>query len=195
MAVMGSAMTAAQATPAVMSGERAAANNLNVIERVQFLLDGQEYCWYDDGWHGPGWYWCGYALRQGLGWGGAKGWQHWDRHHPPRPVHGAGSSHNPTSPVKGRTPSAAYRPPFQTADDVPRRPRPLQTLLGSTRSPPLERGRERVTQSPSNSGVTASQDAAVAGTRFQPVVVHGRALTPDTALNGKKGRGPDSIGP
>jgi hypothetical protein len=55
-------------------------------------------------------------LRRGFGWGGRVGWQHWDRRHPPRrvgghgpvvrgpvPVHGPGSSHNPTGPAKCTT--------------------------------------------------------------------------------------------
>ena len=33
-------------------------------------MGGYDYCWADDGWPGPGWYWCGYAYRPGLGWGG-----------------------------------------------------------------------------------------------------------------------------
>ena len=32
-----------------------------LIEQEQFVFDDQNYCWYDDGWQGPGWYWCGYA--------------------------------------------------------------------------------------------------------------------------------------
>jgi hypothetical protein len=98
----------------------AAADSLNLIEKTQFVFGGKEYCWYDDGWHGPGWYWCGYALRQGFGWGGAVGWHNWDRHHPPR-LHGPGSSHNPrpSQPViSGRTPprylphpSPSHQPP------------------------------------------------------------------------------------
>ncbi len=35
------------------------------------------YCWYENAWHGPGFYWCGYALRRGHGWGGPQGWQGW----------------------------------------------------------------------------------------------------------------------
>ena len=40
-----------------------------------FLFGGRQYCWYDAGWRGPGWYWCGYAYRTGYGWGGGEGWQ------------------------------------------------------------------------------------------------------------------------
>src|SRR5262245_61627119 len=38
---------------------------------------GREYCWYDDGWRGSGWYRCGFQLRVGYGWGGPHGWHGW----------------------------------------------------------------------------------------------------------------------
>jgi hypothetical protein len=41
---------------------------------VQFFYSGQQYCWYPGGWRGPGFYYCGFAFRQGLGWGGPVGW-------------------------------------------------------------------------------------------------------------------------
>jgi hypothetical protein len=53
---------------------RAATDSMNVVESVQFIWAGRDYCWYDDGWHGPGWYWCGYAFNSGYGWGGGYGW-------------------------------------------------------------------------------------------------------------------------
>ena len=28
-------------------------------EQAQFIFGGQNYCWYDGGWRGPGFYWCG----------------------------------------------------------------------------------------------------------------------------------------
>jgi hypothetical protein len=56
-----------------------AASVPNDIEQAQFFFGGRNYCWYDDGWHGPGYYWCGYAFRRGLGWGGAEGWHGWHR--------------------------------------------------------------------------------------------------------------------
>ena len=43
-------------------------DNMNMVERVQFIWLGHNYCWYDDGWNGPGWYWCGYAFNSGYGW-------------------------------------------------------------------------------------------------------------------------------
>jgi hypothetical protein len=67
------------------------------IEQAQFVFNGRPYCWYDDGWQGPGWYWCGYAYRTGLGWGGGYGWNGWRHggygyhgaHH-----HGGGGQHH-----------------------------------------------------------------------------------------------------
>src|SRR5580692_4258112 len=47
------------------------------VEQAQFVFGGRNYCWYDDGWRGPGFYWCGYAWRRGLGWGGGVGWHGW----------------------------------------------------------------------------------------------------------------------
>jgi len=47
------------------------------IEPVQYFYGGQNYCWYFNGWRGPGYYWCGYAWRNGLGWGGGRGWHGW----------------------------------------------------------------------------------------------------------------------
>ncbi|MDB5425527.1 MAG: hypothetical protein JWQ29_2943, partial [Phenylobacterium sp.] len=37
----------------------------------------RQYCWYDSAWSGPGWYRCGYNQRNGLGWGGPRGWNGW----------------------------------------------------------------------------------------------------------------------
>src|SRR5262245_12519123 len=60
------------------NGIRAAIDALSVIDTVQvYIVDGRNYCWYDFGWMGPGWYWCGYAWRRGLGWGGGYGFHGW----------------------------------------------------------------------------------------------------------------------
>jgi hypothetical protein len=55
----------------------AAHADLSVVETVQFFHLGRPYCWYPYGWAGPGWYWCGYGTRAGLGWGGSQGWNNW----------------------------------------------------------------------------------------------------------------------
>jgi hypothetical protein len=49
------------------------------IENAQFFYLGHNFCWYDGGWQGPGWYWCGYAWNNGYGWGGGDGWHGWSR--------------------------------------------------------------------------------------------------------------------
>ena len=59
------------------AGLRDLASANSAIENVQFVVGGQSYCWYDGGWRGPGWYYCGYAWRTGLGWGGVAGWNSW----------------------------------------------------------------------------------------------------------------------
>ncbi len=42
-----------------------------------YVHEGRRFCFYFDGWHGPGWYRCGFAFRRGLGWGGEYGWNGW----------------------------------------------------------------------------------------------------------------------
>lgn len=70
--------------------------NLDVmppVEDAQFFWGGRRYCWYWDGWRGPGWYWCGYEWRRGFGWGGPSGWRGW-RHSPRHGIHRPGG-HRP----------------------------------------------------------------------------------------------------
>jgi hypothetical protein len=78
----GSIFATGQAQAAVQGGAdaiRAASEGNALTEQVQFRFSGRDYCWADDGWHGPGWYWCGYAYRVGFGWGGGIGWNNWRR--------------------------------------------------------------------------------------------------------------------
>jgi hypothetical protein len=67
------------------SGIGSAADGLSAVEQTQYVWGGRNYCWYPDGWRGPGWYWCGYHLRRGFGWGGPMGWRGW-RHGGPAVV-------------------------------------------------------------------------------------------------------------
>src|SRR5205807_3148103 len=46
-------------------------------EPEYYWYEGHRHCWYDFGWHGPGWYWCGENLNRGIGWGGPIGWHFW----------------------------------------------------------------------------------------------------------------------
>lgn len=62
------------AAPAAMI---AVSESLALTGPAQFIYLGKPYCWYPYGWAGPGWYWCGYGTRFGLGWGGVYGWNGW----------------------------------------------------------------------------------------------------------------------
>ena len=53
-------------------------------EPEYYWYSGRRYCWYDSGWHGGGWYWCGENFNRGVGWGGPIGWRFW--HHYGHPV-------------------------------------------------------------------------------------------------------------
>jgi hypothetical protein len=76
-----SAISVTEAAPiADQSAVRQTAIDLRGVEKAQFVWGGRNYCWYDTGWRGPGWYWCGYAWRSGLGWGGGLGWHGWRWH-------------------------------------------------------------------------------------------------------------------
>lgn len=81
--VAGTGLLAGQtaATPIAPSGVVAGTDAASLLQNVQFyIFGGRRYCWYDSGWNGPGWYWCGYAYRRGLGWGGGYGWHGWGGH-------------------------------------------------------------------------------------------------------------------
>lgn len=57
------------------------ANGGGLVDHVAvrvYVHEGNRYCFYGNGWHGPGWYRCGYAFRRGLGWGGVYGWNNWN---------------------------------------------------------------------------------------------------------------------
>jgi len=79
-------VNSANAAPAAPAGIGATADTLNVVDHVQYAWRGHNYCWYPLGWHGPGWYWCGYGSRRGLGWGGPVGWNSWVYRSGPRVV-------------------------------------------------------------------------------------------------------------
>src|SRR5262245_40578825 len=77
-ATLGLVAGAAQALPVSGSAIRDAAGAIDPLEQVAvYVVEGQRYCFYFNGWHGAGWYRCGFAWRRGLGWGGVYGWQGW----------------------------------------------------------------------------------------------------------------------
>jgi hypothetical protein len=86
------------------------------VEQAQFFFGGRNYCWYGNGWQGPGYYWCGYAWRRGFGWGGGAGWHGWDHRRPPGPRPGFGRPPGPRPgagrPPGGRPGGGGGRPPL-----------------------------------------------------------------------------------
>src|ERR1700691_4622737 len=84
--VVGLVLAAALALPLANTAEAAIADGVAAshiasqllpVENAQFVWGGRQYCWYANGWRGPGFYWCGYAWNSGLGWGGGYGWNGW----------------------------------------------------------------------------------------------------------------------
>jgi hypothetical protein len=69
--------------PRLSQAELAQFNPLNIPAAIVggLVFGGHNYCWYDDGWSGPGYYWCGYGYYQGYGYGGGEGWHGWQDHH------------------------------------------------------------------------------------------------------------------
>jgi hypothetical protein len=60
------------------AGVKPALDATDVIQKAAvYIVEGRPYCFYFDGWHGAGWYRCGFAHRRDLGWGGEYGWQGW----------------------------------------------------------------------------------------------------------------------
>ena len=110
LAVCAGAMLAApaQAAPAgFAAGLNAGLSGADLVEKAQYVYRGRRYCFYFDGWHGPGWYWCGYSHRRGYGWGGASGWRGW--HH--GRVYRAPTYRHPAPVYRHRAPTHRYRAP------------------------------------------------------------------------------------
>ncbi len=68
---------AAQAAPMGIDPLVLAGQDMNLAQDAQYYAGGRQYCFYPNGWRGPGFYWCGYAWRRGYGWGGPHGWRGW----------------------------------------------------------------------------------------------------------------------
>jgi hypothetical protein len=62
-----------------VGGLKHVSEDIAIVDNAQvFVYLGRPYCFYLDGWHGPGWYRCGYSWRRGHGWGGVYGWNNWN---------------------------------------------------------------------------------------------------------------------
>jgi hypothetical protein len=76
----GALLVATQANAGSFPVNRLVGAETGLVDQVAvrvFVHEGRRYCFYFDGWHGPGWYRCGFAWRSGLGWGGVYGWNSW----------------------------------------------------------------------------------------------------------------------
>jgi hypothetical protein len=78
-AVSALAASAQAASPATVVFGVDRAGGPITLTPAQYIYLGHSYCWYDAGWRGSGFYWCGYAMRRGYGWGGGEGWRGWNR--------------------------------------------------------------------------------------------------------------------
>lgn len=76
--MLAGAMVAALISAAPVQAQNRPDGAIRVAE-VPFMFGGHRHCWADDGWHGPGFYWCGFEHRKGRGWGGPDGYHGW--HH------------------------------------------------------------------------------------------------------------------
>jgi hypothetical protein len=84
LAAIATGVLAGNADAMPLGGLGQAADRVSAVEQTQYFYAGRNYCWYPDGWHGPGFYWCGYAFRPGFGWGGPIGWRGWSHGGPRR---------------------------------------------------------------------------------------------------------------
>ncbi len=76
----GALLAATQANAASFPVNHISAMDVGLIDQVAvrvYVHAGHRYCFYFNGWHGPGWYRCGFAFRRGYGWGGVYGWNDW----------------------------------------------------------------------------------------------------------------------
>jgi hypothetical protein len=119
--LIGSAQAAPIGSPNTI---QAAGAGLGLIEDVQYFFGGYDYCWFPDGWRGPGWYVCDYGpWVSGSWWGGPLGWHGWvwhgerrgERHerHERRELKGKSSTHSGTvysKGLKGRTSYTTGKP-------------------------------------------------------------------------------------
>jgi hypothetical protein len=133
---------------------RLSVDGLNLIEKTQWVWGGRRYCFYPTGWHGPGWYWCGYAWRRGFGWGGVYGWRGWrhPRYHArfyvrprvvrPRVVHPRARVVRPRAGVRSRT-MVRPRPAARSRTTVRSRPAARSRAVNRSRSGTRARASDR----------------------------------------------------
>jgi hypothetical protein len=113
-ALLSSSFGAAKADPSpqLIFGVDRAGDAASLVP-VQFIFGGHNFCWYDSGWQGPGFYWCGYATRRGLGWGGGDGFNGWHGGHG---AVGGGARVGAGHVTAQRAPAGAARPTAARGD-------------------------------------------------------------------------------
>ena len=77
MMLLGATAAPVEAAPSPLNDGVYRSSDAAFLQPVFFIYGSRHYCWYYDGWHGPGFYWCGYAWHRGFGWGGGYGWRGW----------------------------------------------------------------------------------------------------------------------
>ena len=76
----GALLAATHANAASFPVNRMSGVDSGLVDQIAvrvYVHEGRRYCFYFNGWHGPGWYRCGFAFRRGYGWGGVYGWNDW----------------------------------------------------------------------------------------------------------------------
>ncbi len=76
----GALLVVTQANAASVPVNRMTGVTPDLVDQVAvrvYVHEGHRYCFYFNGWHGAGWYRCGFAHRRGIGWGGVYGWNDW----------------------------------------------------------------------------------------------------------------------
>lgn len=78
MLLAGTGVMSASAAPFAGAQEpREKAKAFETVQVSRMYWEGDWYCFYWDGWNGPGWYLCDYGFTYGFGWGGHHGWHGW----------------------------------------------------------------------------------------------------------------------
>ena len=73
--IAGLAVATLSATPPAQAQIRIGVGAYPGYHGPVYRFAGEDYCWYEDAWRGPGWYVCGSQWRRGFGCGrGPWGW-------------------------------------------------------------------------------------------------------------------------
>ncbi len=133
--IAGLAVATLSATPPAQAQIRIGVGAYPGYHGPVYRFAGEDYCWYEDAWRGPGWYVCGSQWRRGFGWGGQYGWHGWHprpHHHP----HGPRPQPGPGRPPVGGHPGPS-KPPVGAPPGSPKPPRGGHPGGGHPNRPPV----------------------------------------------------------